>query len=381
MNHILLELANTRHTYRKMLNLYWITILLTVILEFSIQRIQHDMSPREIIAPLALHALLLTIATGIVEWLYRYRHAQSDWLLVSTGILYASSIILMNPSIGIVPAIFIFPILTSVLSFNKQTILIAFALVLLSFGVLYGVSAPLRLTMQPVHMIGILFLYTGTTVIALSITSSGIELLDNLKHATEAKQELLVKNIIMDTLSKIDALTELYNHKTFHEYLEKLIEQNELNDLSLQLAILDIDNFKRINDTYGHWVGDIILIRVASIIKETVTPNDFVARYGGEEFAVIFTEKTLDEAYRLVEQIRHKLYVTLHPELDSKAATISIGLQEYMKGKGKEALFKGADASLYAAKRTGKNKTFVHSTPYPALNTTDLSAEKIRSSN
>lgn len=96
---------------------------------------------------------------------------------------------------------------------------------------------------------------------------------------------------------------------------------------------------------------------------------------------MIFTEKTLDEAYRLVEQIRHKLYVTLHPELDSKAATISIGLQEYMKGKGKEALFKGADASLYAAKRTGKNKTFVHSTPYPALNTTDLSAEKIRSSN
>ncbi len=148
---------------------------------------------------------------------------------------------------------------------------------------------------------------------------------------------------------------------------KKLIEQNELNDLSLQLAILDIDNFKRINDTYGHWVGDIILIRVASIIKETVTPNDFVARYGGEEFAVIFTEKTLDEAYRLVEQIRHKLYVTLHPELDSKAATISIGLQEYMKGKGKEALFKGADASLYAAKRTGKKQNLRTLHPVPRL--------------
>lgn len=375
MNHILLELANMRQTYRKMLNLYWVTILLTVILEYSIQRIQYNLSLREIVPPLAIQALLLAIATGIVEWLYRCRHIQSDWLLVLTGILYASSIILMNPSIGIVPAIFIFPILTSVLSFNKKTIIIAFTLVLLSFGALYGVNAPLRLTMEPVHTIGIIFLYIGTTVIALSITSSGIELLDNLKHATEAKQELLVKNIIMDTLSKIDALTELYNHKTFHEYLEKLIEQNELNDLSLQLAILDIDNFKKINDTYGHWVGDIILMRVAAIIKETVTPNDFVARYGGEEFAVIFTEKSLDEAYRLAEQIRQKLYVTLHPELDSKATTISIGLQEYIKGKGKEELFKGADASLYEAKRTGKNKTLVNSSSRPLLSIRGMRSE------
>ncbi|GLI09381.1 hypothetical protein YDYSG_54130 [Paenibacillus tyrfis] len=361
MNHLLLELVNTRQTYRKMLNLYWITIVLTAILEYAIFLLEADTSPSAFFQALLFQVICLTAVTGAVETLYRYRKLQSDWLLILTGIFYATSIILMNPSIGIVPAIYIFPILTSVLSFNKNRIVAAFALVLLSFAALYLISPELRLTMQPVHTIGILFLYTGTTVIALSITSSGIELLNNLKHATEAKQELLVKNIIMDKLSKLDALTSLYNHKTFHEYLEKLIDQHERNELPLHLAIVDIDNFKRINDTFGHWVGDIILMRVANTIKETVSPNDFVARYGGEEFAVIFTDKTAEEAYALAEQIRHKLSVTLHPELESQAATISIGLQTYTKGHGKEGLFKGADASLYAAKRTGKNKTVVQS--------------------
>ncbi|MDF2959854.1 MAG: hypothetical protein K0S39_1589 [Paenibacillus sp.] len=361
MNHLLLELANKRQTYRKMLNLYWMTIVLTVLLEHLIHQLEPPSGSNSFLQELILQALALAAVTGITEMLYRYRKVQSDDLLLMTGIIYASSIIYLNPEIGIVPAIYIFPILTSVLSFNKTRILLAFSLILLCFACMYVLSTELRISMQPIHIIGVLFLYIGVTIIALSITTSGTELLDNLKHATEAKQELLVKNIIMDKLSKMDALTDLYNHKTFHEYLEKLIEQNERNQLPLQLAIMDIDNFKKINDTYGHWVGDIMLQRVANIIKETVTPNDFVARYGGEEFAVIFTEKTLEQAFSIAEQIRQKLAMSLHPELDSQAATISIGLQDYEKGHGKEALFKGADASLYTAKRSGKNKTAVHS--------------------
>lgn len=361
MNHLLLELANTRHTYRKMINLYWATIVLTVLLEYLIHQLKSGTVSDTLLRTLLLQAIGLALATGVTEMLYRYRKVQSNDLLLMTGIIYASTIIYINPTIGIVPAIYIFPILTSMLSFNKNRIVLAFTLVIICFGALYAITPGLRIAMQPVYIIGILFLYTGVTVIALSITSSGIELLNNLKLATEAKQELLVKNVIMDKLSKMDALTDLYNHKTFHEYLEKLIEQNERNHLSLQLAIMDIDNFKKINDTYGHWVGDIILQRVANLIKDTVTPNDFVARYGGEEFAVIFTEKTLDQSHRLVELIRQQCAATVHAELDSQAATLSIGLHHYVKGEGKEALFKGADASLYTAKRTGKNKTVLQS--------------------
>lgn len=360
MNRLLLELANTRQTYRKMLNLYWLTLVLTIMLEYVIHRV-HSAEPTSLLDTLIFQALGLTAVTGITEMLYRCRKVQSDDLMIITGIIYASSIIYVNPTIGIVPAIYIFPILTSVLSFNKSRILLAFSLVLACFAGLYAVSPELRTTMQPVHLIGILFLYLGVTVIALNISISGIELLNNLKNATEAKQELLVKTVIMDKLAKMDALTDLYNHKTFHEYLDRLIEQNERNRLSLQLAIMDIDNFKKINDTYGHWVGDIMLQRVAHIIKNTVTPDDFAVRYGGEEFAVIFTEKTVDQSLRIVEQIRQQLAATLHSELDSQAVTMSVGLNDYVTGEGKEALFKGADASLYTAKRTGKNKTVMQS--------------------
>jgi diguanylate cyclase len=365
MNQLLLELANSRRTYRIMLNLYWLTIVLTVILEYLLLTLsaKPGSSPAPMLQTLLLQCVGLAAVTGVTEMLYRYRKVQSDWLLIWTGILYASSIILVNPTIGIVPAIFIFPILTSVLSFNRNRTLLTFAKILVCFSLLYAISPELRRTMEPIHTIGSLFLYTGVTIIALAITSSGIELLNNLKQALESKQDLLVKTIVMDKLSKMDALTDMYNHKTFHEYLERLIEQNEQNHLSLQLAVLDIDNFKSINDTYGHWVGDVILMRVSHIIKETITPNDFVARYGGEEFTVIFTEKSLEESYAIVEQIRHKLSVTIHSELDSQAATLSIGLHEYVKGEGKEALFKGADAALYTAKRTGKNRTVIHSFP------------------
>jgi diguanylate cyclase (GGDEF)-like protein len=359
MNHLLLELANKCLIYRKLLNLYWITIVLTILLEFFLHRLEPG--PGLFYYSLFLQALGLSVITGIAEMLHRYRKIHNDDLLIIAGIAYASSIIYMNPTVGIVPAIYIFPILTSVLSFKKSRILVAYSLVIVCFIGLYAFSPELRISMQPLHMVGILFLYIGVTIIALAVATSGIDLLKNLNQATQTKQELLVKTILMDKLSKMDALTDLYNHKTFHEYLEKLIEQNERNNLPLQLAIMDIDNFKMINDTYGHWVGDIILQRVAQAINETVTPNDFVARYGGEEFAVIFAEKTVEHSHFITEQIRQKLALTLHPELDSQAVTLSIGLQNYSRGTGKEALFKGADASLYAAKRGGKNQTAMRS--------------------
>jgi diguanylate cyclase (GGDEF)-like protein len=124
----------------------------------------------------------------------------------------------------------------------------------------------------------------------------------------------------------------------------------------LHLAIIDIDNFKKVNDTYGHWAGDIVLKSVSRCIKELLTPNEFVARYGGEEFTVIFTEKTVGEAYQMLDNIRLEIAQTKHPELDHQSVTVSIGLESYVEGEGRENLFKRADHSLYTSKKTGKNK-------------------------
>jgi diguanylate cyclase (GGDEF)-like protein len=160
----------------------------------------------------------------------------------------------------------------------------------------------------------------------------------------------------MERITQIDALTDCYNHKSFHEYLDKLIEQRESKHSLLHLAIIDIDNFKKVNDTYGHWVGDIVLKSVSHTLKELVTPNEYVARYGGEEFAVIFTGKTGEEAYQILDKIRLEIAQTKHPEMDHQSVTVSMGLQSYVEGEERENLFKRADHSLYTSKKTGKNK-------------------------
>lgn len=177
---------------------------------------------------------------------------------------------------------------------------------------------------------------------------------NNLEKMTIDKQELLVRSAIMENMSKVDALTDMYNHRTFQEYFDTIIEQVSRADRSLQLAILDIDDFKKINDTFGHSVGDIILKRIASKIKTMVTAEDITARYGGEEFAVILTNKTMRQSLRLLESIRKTIQDEMHVELN-KNVTVSIGVHEYYKGEAKEEAFNKADKALYKAKRKGKN--------------------------
>ena len=187
----------------------------------------------------------------------------------------------------------------------------------------------------------------------------GRELMLYLQSSYESHQQLLVKTVWMDKLTKTDALTDLYNHMTFHEYFEKLIEQHEQNSLPLQLAILDIDHFKLVNDMFGHRAGDAVLQRVSEPIRTKVSANDFVARYGGEEFAILFTDKLKMEALKLVEQIRQDIAQAPHELQQGKSVTVSVGFAEYATGEGKEHFFNRADDALYKAKTTGKNKTVI----------------------
>ncbi|HEU4963138.1 MAG TPA: GGDEF domain-containing protein, partial [Bacilli bacterium] len=197
------------------------------------------------------------------------------------------------------------------------------------------------------------------TLVCIGIMERGREIYEYLRETMEAKQDLLVKTTLMEKRVKLDGLTGLHNHMSFHEYLEELIKQSEACNLCLSLAVFDIDNFKKINDTWGHRVGDVVLERVSSQIQKLVGPDDFVARYGGEEFAVIFMEQTPEATHQLVERIREEIYRVHHSELNGQHVTISAGLNHYRKGMGKEQLFGGADSSLYVAKRTGKNRVVV----------------------
>ncbi|MHB9020197.1 MAG: GGDEF domain-containing protein [Minisyncoccota bacterium] len=172
-------------------------------------------------------------------------------------------------------------------------------------------------------------------------------------------------------LTIIDGLTPAYNHRYFQETLQREVHRHERRENArFSLAMLDIDNFKRINDTYGHQAGDQILKRLVQLLLENVRDADTVARYGGEEFALILPEQGLEGALEVAERIRGLLEGGSLPigQGDTEVrVTVSIGIAVFPDdGAGASSLVARADAALYQAKRTGKNRVCVASASAPA---------------
>jgi diguanylate cyclase (GGDEF)-like protein len=156
-----------------------------------------------------------------------------------------------------------------------------------------------------------------------------------------------------------DELTGLANHRRFRELLEAETEQVRRYHHSVGLIMLDIDNFKSVNDTYGHQQGDVVLRRVARVLADSSREVDHLARYGGEELAVILPHTDLEGAYTIAERIRiavESLRIPRIDDLGSLRITASVGVAASSEGD-KDALIAEADTALYQAKRQGKNRT------------------------
>lgn len=163
-------------------------------------------------------------------------------------------------------------------------------------------------------------------------------------------------------LANTDGLTGLYNYRSFQERLEQEVERANRYRRALSLIMIDIDYFKRYNDTYGHPQGDSILVEVALALRQLSRTSDIVARYGGEEFAMILPETDLANAealgQRLREYVENRLS-TREVQLPDQALTISVGIASHLEGSPKETLVETADAALYQAKRGGRNRVVV----------------------
>ncbi len=157
--------------------------------------------------------------------------------------------------------------------------------------------------------------------------------------------------------ARIDALTGIPNRASFNERLDEFIGHLERTSLVFTLMLLDIDHFKRINDTHGHVNGDRILRGVAEKISAAVRANDFAARYGGEEFAVIFPGTTQHEAMAVAERMRQEIAKT-NFRLDGEniKMTLSGGMAECEKGMSADRIVSVADGALYQAKKGGRNQ-------------------------
>lgn len=161
-----------------------------------------------------------------------------------------------------------------------------------------------------------------------------------------------------EQLSRTDGLTQLYNHHFFQERVQEEIKRADRFRQRLSLVMLDVDDFKRINDTYGHQTGDQVLRRVARIVRDCLREIDVPARYGGDEFAIILPDTDLRDGIEAAERLRRT--VAKHPILaggTTMTLTISLGVatRPPQSPLSSEELIKMADQALLDAKRRGRN--------------------------
>jgi len=156
---------------------------------------------------------------------------------------------------------------------------------------------------------------------------------------------------------KYDQKTGLYAHTTFQTGLKELVESGN-QGTNPAVAVLDIDDFKRVNDTYGHLKGDRVLMELAEILRRVCGEDYIAARFGGEEFAILFRNGTIEQYIEVVETIRQE-FEKVRYEFWTEAVTLSAGIALWKNGWDSTEFFNRADEALYISKRQGKNRTTV----------------------
>jgi len=170
-----------------------------------------------------------------------------------------------------------------------------------------------------------------------------------LKELREALQELANR----------DGLTGLYNHRYFHEQLSKDLLRARRYHESLSCILLDIDHFKKFNDTHGHQTGDVVLSTLGQVIKDSIRDSDFAARYGGEEFALVLYHTDGSGAYDVAERLRQMVEdCEVHDKGNVLHVTISVGVATFPHEAidDSKELIECADKALYRAKENGRNR-------------------------
>jgi two-component system, chemotaxis family, response regulator WspR len=182
----------------------------------------------------------------------------------------------------------------------------------------------------------------------------------------ESQEELLEKNIELARLTNVDGLTGLNNRRYFNEFAEIQWKHAIREKTWISVLMVDVDDFKRYNDTYGHLAGDEVLMDVGNAIQKCANrPTDLAARFGGEEFIVVLPGSSLEEGRALGEKMCRRvehLGISHSGSTAGKVATVSVGCASMIPQRGDTlvALINAADTALYEAKHSGKNRIVAH---------------------
>ena len=193
--------------------------------------------------------------------------------------------------------------------------------------------------------------------LATAFNQMSEELAQSHEALQQSNQTILQQATQLKEMSIRDALTDLYNRRHFDEQAQQLFEQSVRHGHPLTVVMGDIDFFKRINDTYSHATGDVVLKQIAEILRTHMRISDVVARYGGEEFVILLPETPLPQAAALCDKLRQVIesfpWTNVHPEL---RVTMSMGLCADVAAGTVHAMLSKADSLLYRAKEQGRNQ-------------------------
>lgn len=351
------------HWNRVLLNAFWIILIVDLSIHMFVSLCLWDQHPNTLtrgdIAQSLIPDTIIVTLIIILECIYRWKPVWSELAITVASHLFPLLIIFnLNDELYVISLIMLLPLLVSMI-YMKSSYMMASSAVCLLYTIILFIKTYSQGYVPMTQTIIIALIFAATALAGFAVIGRGRDLMRSLENSVKSEQELRIQNIIMDRLSKIDPLTDLYNHKTFHEYLGWLIDHQQSNPFPMQLAVMDIDNFKKVNDSYGHSVGDIVLQKVAAVLLEHIGPDDFAARFGGEEFVVILTSKTLDHSHEIMKQILTAISDIPFAEMNGNSVTVSIGMHDFGGSDSKNSTFQKADDALYEAKNTGKNKIVI----------------------
>lgn len=251
----------------------------------------------------------------------------------------------------IIPILFTFMSIKCYLKGNGPAQFFGFGWACITFGItFYALSIQFRWIFLSYYFI--------LTSITFAVMLFSFSTLFNRMRSLMYQKTKLDKNMrFYHKLSVIDELTQLYNRRKLFDILKVKMQEAREEKTTLSVAMFDLDNFKSINDRYGHLAGDMIIRELSSTIKDSIRYYDFAFRYGGEELLVLLYEADQFTATFICERIRKSFIAKKYDEIDGNNATVSIGISTLSPDDTADILIQRADDALYMAKTNGKNQT------------------------
>ncbi len=183
------------------------------------------------------------------------------------------------------------------------------------------------------------------------------KLLTANEHIQKQKMQLSKAYNKMEALARTDPLTKLSNRRDFLEKFQLEVNRFERNKNPFSIVLCDIDDFKQVNDEYGHDCGDFVLVGISELMKSAVRKQDVVSRWGGEEFILLLPETSIEGGRRVAEGIRENLEEkTFYFDGETLSVTMTFGVSPYNCSMEIDTCIKQADEALYVGKREGKNR-------------------------